>query len=327
MPSGITHILLIKNFFDNMPDSKLKSILQTGIYFMQVGAVGPDLPYASIADDDLILTTESELADKFHYEKTNELVLKAFKRIKELQTVKTKKEIRFLYSFFLGFTGHIIADGIMHPFVRDMVGDYKENQTEHRKLEMKLDVLLFHYLTRFSGNPIEFNYSNVHDELGNIYADYYPEKKLVLEVFSDLIKEVYYENYCPEKINGWIKGLHTMFGMAEGDHCWFYKNIPIIEDFLFKDYADLINQKKDILILGKPKDRPYNFLNKPQVHFFDDCLPRFYEVFTPFTKKSYNYVYDNTGDITDSDIPLIDLDTGRALADNNDLDKKPTLWS
>jgi len=294
---------------------------------MQVGAVGPDLPYASIADDDFILSSESELADKFHYEKTNELVLKAFKRIKELKTSKSKKEIRLLFSFFLGYAGHIIADGIMHPFVRDMVGNYNENKTEHRKLEMRLDVLLYNYLTKFSGYPIEVNYSNLHDELGNIYTDYYPEKKLVLQVFSELIKEVYNEDYSPDKINGWIKGLHTMFGAAEGDHPSFYRNIPVIGDFLFKDYEELVNKEKDSLILETPVDRPYNFLNKPRVHFFEDCLPRFYDVFIPFAEKSYKYIFDNTGDITETDIPLIDLDTGRELADNNNLDKTPILWS
>lgn len=70
MPSGITHILLMKNLQSELPDGKLKKVLQSGRDFLQVGAVGPDLPYASIADGDLFFSNENQLADKFHYEKT-----------------------------------------------------------------------------------------------------------------------------------------------------------------------------------------------------------------------------------------------------------------
>lgn len=327
MASGITHILLMKNLQSILQESKLKKVLQSGRDFLQAGAVGPDLPYASIADDDFILKTESELADKFHYEKTNLLTLKAFERIKEQKDNYTKKGIRCLYSFFLGFASHIIADGIIHPFIRDMVGNYNENKTAHRVLEMRLDVLLYHYLTKYSGMPIELNYSNIHDELSNFYNDKYPEKKIVLKVFSELIFEVYNEQYAPGKINGWVKGLHTMFGIAEGKHPVFYKKLPIIEDFIFSNYEDLEAKANEYLILTKPVDRDYNFLNKPQVHFFNDCLPRFYEVFLKFANMSYDYVFNNNGSISQIDIPPIDLDTGRDLACNNNLDETPTLWS
>ena len=84
MPSGITHILLMKNLQSIVPDGDLKKVLQSGEDFLQVGAVGPDLPYASIADDDFFFSTESDLADKFHYEKTNQLILKAFDKIQKL---------------------------------------------------------------------------------------------------------------------------------------------------------------------------------------------------------------------------------------------------
>jgi len=58
MASGITHILLMKNMQSLLPDGKLKKLLQSGRDFLQVGAVGPDLPYASIADDDLFFNTK-----------------------------------------------------------------------------------------------------------------------------------------------------------------------------------------------------------------------------------------------------------------------------
>lgn len=326
MASGITHILLMKNLQSILPMGDLKIMLQSGRDYLQVGAVGPDLPYASIADGDLFFSTQSDLADKFHYEKTNQLILKAFKEIKNIQGGPANKEKRFIFCFFLGFASHIIADGIIHPFIRDKVGNYHENQTAHRVLEMQLDVLLFHHLTKNTNNPINLNNSNIHDELLNFDKNTDPMVDSVLQLFSKLINEVYGVNYSTDLINGWVNGLHRMFDVAEGEHPNFYKIVGFINDFLFADYSDLRDKYKPILILEKPKDRDYNFLKKDKIHFYDDCLPQFYKLFIPLANKCFDYVFNNSGQITESDIPPIDLDTGRDLAFNNDLDLVPTLW-
>src|ERR1035437_8139798 len=205
MASGITHILLIKNLQNVMPEGDLKMTLAAGRDFLQVGAIAPDLPYASIADDDFFLTTQSDLADKFHYVQTNEIPLQAFIEIRNNMNTLTPKELRAHFIFFLGYASHVITDGIIHPFVRDKVGNYKENQTAHRVLEMQLDVLLFHYLTFKSNHPIEFNNSNIHDELINLNSDIYPERNKVIDLFSRLIKKVYTDNYDLNTILGWVK--------------------------------------------------------------------------------------------------------------------------
>ncbi|MBA4405758.1 hypothetical protein C0389_00630 [bacterium] len=327
MASGIAHILLMKNLQNILPNSRLKKVLQSGRDFLQAGAVGPDLPYASIADSDLFFKTQSDLANKFHYEKTNMLILMAFREIKEKSVELSDREKNFMFSFFLGFASHIIADGIIHPFVRDKVGNYHENQTAHRVLEMQLDVLLFYHLTMRSNGPINLNYSNIHDELINFDRNFYPEVDKVLELFSKLILEVYHLDYTPAVIRGWIKGLHTMFGVAEGEHPKIYRIVGFINNFLFSDYNDLLAKQRDLLILEKPKDRAYNFLRRPRIHFFDDCLPQFYNTFIPLANKCYEYVYNKQGELTERDIPPIDLDTGRDLAYHNNLDLTPILWS
>lgn len=326
MASGITHILLMKNLQSIIPNGNLKKILQSGRDFLQVGAVGPDLPYACIADGDLFFKIQSDLADKFHYEKTNQLILKAFDEIKKIPGSPSNKEKRFMFCFFLGFASHIIADGIIHPFVRDKVGNYHENQTAHRVLEMQLDVLLFHHLTKNTNKPINLNNSEIHDELLNFDKNKDQNVEKVLQLFSRLILEVYQVKYDTDLINDWVIGLHRMFGVAEGEHPNFYRIVSFINNFLFADYDDLRDKYKSILILEEPKDRDYNFLKKNQVHFFDDCLPQFYKIFIPLANKCFDYVYNNKGQITDGDIPPIDLDTGRDLAFNNDLDLMPTLW-
>ncbi len=327
MASGITHILLMKGLQGQELSTNLKMILADGRDFLQVGAVGPDLPYASIADNDFFFATQSELADKFHYETTNELILKAFQKIKERENILSAKEKRFMFCFFVGFASHIIADGIIHPFVRDKVGNYKENKTAHRVLEMQLDVLFFQYLTKYSNAPIDLNYSNVHDELINFDTNYYPETQKVLELFSELIQDVYHLSYKTTRIEQWVKGLHRMFGAAEGQHPAIYRNIGFINDFLFSDYNDLRNKAEDILVLKKPVDRDYNFLNKDRIDFFNDCIPRFYKLFIPLAEKCYKFIYEDKEPLTADEIPPIDLDTGRDLASNNNLDVTPILWS
>jgi hypothetical protein len=326
MASGITHILLIKNLQNVMSDGDLKMTLAAGRDFLQVGAVAPDLPYASIADGDFFLTNQSDLADKFHYVQTNEIPLQAFIEMRKNKKSLTKRELRALFTFFLGYASHVIADGIIHPFVRDKVGNYKENQTAHRVLEMQLDVLFFHYLTFRSNHPTEFNNSNIHDELINLNSDIYPERKKVIEEFSRIIKKVYNDNCDINTILGWVKGLHRMFGIAKGEPA-IYRNIPFINDFFFSDYAELLTKYDDILTLKSKKEGGDNYAKKDHIHFFDDVVPQYYNKFIPFAQKAYDYIYLNGKAITDLDLSGIDLDTGRILAHNNDLDLKPYYWS
>ena len=323
MASGITHILLMKNLQNVIPEDDLKMKLAAGIDFLQVGAIAPDLPYASIADDDFFLTTQSELADKFHYVQTNEIPLQAFIDIKNIKNTLSRRELRSHFAFFLGYASHIIADGIIHPFVRDKVGNYKENQTAHRVLEMQLDVLFFHFLTFKSNFPIEFNKSNIQDELINISSDFYPERNKVFDEFSRLIKKIYNENYNVTTILGWIKGLHRMFSLAAE----IYREISFVNDFTFSDYAGLIDKYDSILTLKSKKEGGTNFAKKDHVRFFDDIVPQFYNKFIPFARKAYNYVYNDGEALTDNDISGIDLDTGRILVQNNNLDLIPFYWS
>ncbi len=326
MASGITHILLMKCLNDKIENTRLRNILAFSKDFLQVGAIAPDLPYASIADDDFFFSTESKLADKFHYNNTNEIPLRALRFLKKKKNTLSKSTLRYMFSFYIGYISHLIADGIIHPFVRDMVGDYKENQTAHRKLEMQLDVLLFNYITRFSGHPIELNYSNIHDELKNFYSGFYIETKTVVNSFSKLINEVYQWDCPADEILGWVKGLHRMFDIAEGDHPAIYKNIGFVNDFLFQDYEDLLDRYEKIVVLKKPVDRNENFLRQPEVHFFDDCIPQFYKKFVPVLNKSYQYVFNSGDEPTEGDISRIDFDTGRPLA-ANDLDNIPSYWT
>lgn len=324
MPSGITHILLVKHLQDVLPAGMMKQTLAAGRDFLQVGAVGPDLSYASVMDNDFFFSTQSDLADKFHYQKTNEVPLYALQGLQKNKNAYTVKELRYAFNFFVGFISHIVADGIIHPYIRDKVGDYKDHQTAHRTLEMKLDVLLCHYLTQQSGWPIELNYLNIHDELMNIQTA--AELPKVFTLFQQAIKAVYGVSYDLGTIVGWITGLHRMFGLAEGRHPAIYRIAGMENGLLFADYKD-INQHTDLLVLTKPVDRAENFLKREKIHYFDDVIPMFYKKIVPLLNRLYDYIYNDGLPVSADEIFPIDLDTGRSIAANNNLDVIPSFWS
>lgn len=324
MPSGITHVLLTRYFNDRNKNRNLHMLLAAGRDFFQVGSVAPDLPYSSIADSD-ILNSETDLADDFHYRKTNQLPLQAINHLKTNKHKYTGKEERFVLSFFLGYAAHVIADGLIHPFIRDMVGDYEQNKFKHRQLEMRLDVLFYNFYTRSSGGQ-EFNYSNIHKELTNLKS--YRETKIVLDLFRNHIKSIYNKDFDSEKILGWVDGLYTLLDIAEGDHPSWYANIDIIGEQLYSNYDAIEERKNDFIILENPVDNvPQNFLHIDKINFFKDCVPKFVSTFKALAKRAYECVYEDGDELTADDIPPIDLDTGRPLGKRNNLELIPTLWS
>ena len=319
MPSGITHVLLTKQLQDYLDNGQLKNIIAFAADSFQVGAVGPDLPYTSLFDNN-ILSSEINLADDFHYKFTNQIPLQSFRRLRELNG-QVGEEIHYhLFAFFLGYASHVFADGIIHPFIRDMVGEYIDHKAEHRSLEMQLDVLFFEELTKDTGFNLELNYTDIHDEIEDFY--YSKFRKDIVNEFKSLIQTIYHQNYSTRKISGWIRGLHRMFGLAEGNFPRYYRNLRI-NTFSFRNLEDI--NREEATILTRPEDREINFLKVDTIDYFKDCIPQFRKQFIPFAQKAFSFVYDGGMEITELDIPEINLDTGRILPEN-DLDTIPAFW-
>lgn len=315
MPSGISHILLSNYLLNELESVELKKILAAGSSFLCVGSVGPDLPYASGLDNDLFFSTKSDIADDFHYRNTNQVPLKAFAWIKKNFADNSSTNQKILndhFSFFLGFSTHVIADGIIHPYVRDHVGEYKGNESEHRALEMCLDVLLYQHLTRNSGEYIDLNYSNVHDRLTELDKD--KNQMAVMKLFSSLIKEVYNKEVSANTVAGWAVGLHRLFSVAEGKHPSIYRKPDASSSFFFHDVSDLRLKRDKYLILKKPKNWHDNFLKKESINFLEDCVPQYFSKMKVFCQRAYRSIYKNGPDLTASDLPAINLDNGRLLA-------------
>jgi hypothetical protein len=328
MPSGITHILLVKELLNRRLSGPAREVLSANIDFLQVGAVAPDLPYTAGIMSLFEREDKKSLADRFHYERTNAVPLMALSVLRSWRKLnKDAATVDRAFAFFMGYVSHIVADGIIHPFVRDKVGDYLPNKDAHRVLEMQLDVLFYNrFMARAGVTLAEFNRSNLHDELTNLGKRASKEVLPVMKLLTDAIREVYQVDCSPGDFLKWVKGLHQLVSLAEGSHAEIYKTIGFIESYLFPDYSVLKDHAEDILTLTQPKDRTQNFLGKDRVHFFEDIVPRFFSKLIPLIEEGYNNVFAGKPAFSEASIPSIDLDTGRLVA-NPSLVNTPTLWT
>lgn len=320
MPSGITHILLTKKLQDEIPDSTLNYILADSSAFLTIGAVAPDLPYASIADVDTFLLRQSGLADNFHYLKTNQIPLRSLTHLKSIRDNTNEQLFYQMFSFFLGYISHVVADGIFHPFIRDQVGNYAQNKSAHRSLELQLDVLYYRFVTKNSGYPLELIYTDIQKELLNYQSN--QDWQETFQVFSQLISDVYGIADTVENIKDWTRGLDNMFSLAGGDHLEIIRKQEA-NSFQFKNGKD-INASK-VLILTKPIDRDVNFLQRDKIDCFQDCVPMFFNKFVLIAQNAYKFIFEEGPPLTEVDIPAIDLDTGRLIVNDN-LNMIPEFW-
>ena len=320
MPAGFTHILLAKTFtenatFSNNIKNDLVNLLDGSLDFFQVGSIGPDLPYSQMANP---FNKEQEIADKFHYEQTNQIPLRCLREVKKINDLEMKDKA---FSFFLGYISHIVADGIIHPFVRDKVGPYKENADAHRKLEMRLDVLFLDHLTSSSGSRTDINNSKIQDEILNISDSF----EHIAEIFSSKINEIYNLATTKDTIEGWIKGMENLFELAANEN-----NQPFVDGFLYKNAHELKASKDKDLILSNEDavGRDSNFRSK-DTHFLNDCIPEYYKALSPIAEKAYIFVYLDGEELSENDLPAINLDTGRMIAFEKgyDLAQKAEYWS
>jgi hypothetical protein len=162
MPGVLTHIILGKLMKDFISDPLFKSVIRSGIIYLQTGAVGPDLPYGGMADRDLFFTTDNSVADMIHHRRSNLIVLEGLRLIKRKKNI-SEEERNALFCFIMGIACHITADGIIHPFVNHKTGDYRDNKGEHRSFEFKLDVILLH-----DQKKLKLNKTMIHNELMQI---------------------------------------------------------------------------------------------------------------------------------------------------------------
>lgn len=307
---------------DHLPDDEIRATLNSEKGLLFLGSVAPDLPYLSIATTHA-LKGESAIADDLHYRKTTAVPLGGLKLAREAFERGDVGIARGLFSFYVGYCSHLVADGIVHPFVRDMVGEYAVAKNEHRTLEMKLDVLMVHkhYGTDLNGMRFQEDLSWIDDSeaLSEVYRTY-----------AELISKEYGHALAAEHVERWAGGISLLLDFAEGNFPRWYRNVLGDKGALYKDYEDIKPEVEALTKLRMPIDAEKmnlsaNFMGKDVVSFFDDVVPRYFDVFPAIIEKAYGFVFK--GQNLDPElIPLINLDNGRLLVEN-ELTKTPSLWS
>lgn len=312
MPSGVSHMLLSRESLEYLQDikcGKIKDILnlERGAFIM--GSVGPDLPYVPAP------IPKSDLADSFHTHNTNKIPLFGLSKAKSLFKDGDVPSSKAVFALFLGYASHLSADGCIHPFVRDMVGDYELAKVAHRTLEVKLDVLLADYY--FEGNCSSID---VHDELDFLKNS--ASEELLYSIYADAVNQCFYGNNIESsEVKRWVKGMSLMFEVTSGNFPVWYKNVMGEKGLAHKDIQDILKEKKSLVTLTKPKphnglELPHNFLNKETVNLLEDVIPIYFKVFPKIAESAYEYVFED-GPLPDTTILEINLDTGRLLISNN----------
>jgi hypothetical protein len=114
---------------------KLGPLMQHSKFF-ELGAVGPDYPYLSVASG-----ASQEWAEAMHYRHTGDRLKAGIKYVQEMSG--PEKEKYKALAWLLGFASHIILDVTIHPVTKLKVGPYKGNEKAHRTCEMHQDVFIY----------------------------------------------------------------------------------------------------------------------------------------------------------------------------------------
>lgn len=322
MASGLTHLLISKYSLNEVSRRDIAALLASRVGEFALGSVAPDLPYMS--QFDLRFGNQKAYADDFHYRKTNEIPLRGLETARGLLTAGEDRAIvDALYAFYLGYSSHVMADGIFHPYVRDWVGDYDVAAKQHRVLEMKLDVLICKH---FQGT--EINFSEIQDDLE--WFDESAQADNVCSSFSTLIRDVHGQPATPEMLHQWRSSMNTVFEFAEGEVPKWYRDLMGEQGISFKNYDDLKAEEGALTQLMMPIDAAKhglitNFSGKPRITIFGDVLPLYMKKFPALIESSYRYVYEGA-DLDLDLLPPINLDNGRLLS-NQALTQIPAYWS
>lgn len=314
MPSGITHMMLSREVTEKLhelKDGKIARILNRERGAFIAGSVGPDLPYMPVA----IFKPTSKLADEIHTKSTNKIPLYGLKKARELFEQGNEKDAKVLFAFYLGYASHLSADGVIHPFVRDMVGDYEHAKVAHRTLEVKLDVLLADHF--FDGNCVNMK---IHEELS--YLKDSANESIIYESFADAINQAFPGwNITNDLVEKWVINMDILFDVASGSFPAWYRDIFGEKGLVHKQLDEIRSDRESLIVLKTPKPHdekqlPHNFMEQDVVNLIDDVIPMYFSVFPKIATAAFEYVFENGPEPTET-ILEINLDTGRLLAQSD----------
>ena len=162
MPASIAHMLLSqlcrKSLLSRERYQEFTVILEKHKTYMELGSVGPDLPYyenAAKATLNLLLDRSDkpmgvdQWSYQLHSKHPNVFPLKMIEiawRESNLNIEEWEEDDDQKFAFICGFLTHIAADQIIHPWVNQIAGPYYkggDHRERHRECEVYQDVVIY----------------------------------------------------------------------------------------------------------------------------------------------------------------------------------------
>ena len=296
MAGCYTHLTLVSKIIDKRVlkgigvDAPISKMLREWSNYALLGAVSPDLPYLGFG---------KKWADRFHYEKTAQIVREGLVVLfdKSFDDTRTPKQIAWLF----GYATHLMTDLYIHPVIERKVGPYAENATEHRICEMNQDVWILNKEMRDDLGRCEI-FDNTVKTCTETGAEGYFVDEAISEFWKMLIKKVYSPRRNPSPGR------------------WYSCFVTLMDKF-----AE--NPDKHLLITREAlKNLHYGYPSKPNMDYVDNLhRPNgkgvdFYSVFNGAVEKAKVYWAQMAKAVTTKDVscfalPDGNLDTGKLLSD------------
>jgi hypothetical protein len=219
MPACVAHMLIARQVRKNLAaDTALATfaeILDEKARYMELGSLGPDLPYYTplalgadeTPEDECDEPAEtSKWGDQLHSRPSNKFPLKMIEAIWHDSKGHWSDQDKMRFAFACGYVTHMAADQVVHPFVNRIAGPYYEspkNKHTHREVEVCQDVVLY---AKVAGGDV------MRDGL-DAWCDPKPGSRQKTEDwFRRMIRDTFVQIYqaAPDDgdIEHWVKRLH-----------------------------------------------------------------------------------------------------------------------
>jgi len=220
MPASIAHMLISRAVRDKIPSSgnykEFHDILVKHSRFMELGSLGPDLPYyenmgraviCALLDKSDKPMGVDQWSYQLHSKDPNVFPLKMIEIAWREANEKLKyweEDDQQKFAFICGFLTHIAADQIIHPIVNKIAGPYYkggDHREMHRVCEVYQDIVIFNKRTGKSVLDEKLNeWCDINSGIGEnvpVWFKYFIQKAFV---------EAHSIMPCEDAIEDWADG-------------------------------------------------------------------------------------------------------------------------
>jgi hypothetical protein len=219
MPANIAHMLIAKGVRSKVGEdgsmNDFSKILTENTNYMDLGALGPDLPYYSnlfSGGINMLLDRSDkpmgvdQWSYQLHSKDPNEFPLRMLEGTwRDSEDKDWDPQDHKKFAFICGFLTHMAADQIIHPIVNKIAGPYYKGGTNrelHRNCEVYQDIVLY---SKITGRDIM-------DAAPNEWCDLNPGFGSNTEDwFRFMIQKAFIEAHavCPteDDVESWVDGM------------------------------------------------------------------------------------------------------------------------